>query len=42
MPTTESIGLLMEWILFPLFRIAIIIIGAWGLARLAKPALERL
>ena len=42
MPTIESIGLLMEWILFPLFRIAIIIIGAWGLARLAKPALERL
>ncbi|MCH6566869.1 MAG: mechanosensitive ion channel family protein [Nitrospinae bacterium] len=42
MPTIEFIGPLMEWILFPLFRIAIIIIGAWGLARLSKPVLERL
>ncbi len=42
MPTIESIGPLMEWILFPLFRIILIIIGAWALTRMVKPAMERI
>lgn len=42
MPTTISIEAVMEWIIGPFLRIVIILVGAWFLTRLARPALERL
>jgi small conductance mechanosensitive channel len=42
MPTATSIGVIINWIVFPLLRIALIIAGAWVLVRAIKPFLERL
>lgn len=42
MPANISIEAIMEWIVGPLFRIALIVAVAWVLTRLLKPALARL
>ncbi len=42
MPTIESIGPLMEWIVFPFLRIILTLAGAWVLMRVAKPLFERI